>query len=261
MTLPAPVSLSGFSLRLTKRTASVVINRKAITSQLLAVSLICALCLQCVLVPRVAIARLSPNAKTTAADKRVAEKEAANKVTSEVTSEVTNNGASSNEASETPAVGDPLPATITDAVVSKHKPTLISGRIEGTLRVLLGEPFTINGTNQITADLYLPGTPAIQLSGAARYAGTVSDGGVTVRRTTTLLEWRCDLPGRIHTNIDPILPHGLSGLIRRRRNADAQSSQSDIAGIGLADSARSSVNRKDSRLTSRPVTRHLHRQR
>ena len=49
MTLPAPVSLSGFSLRLTKRTASVVINRKAITSQLLAVSLICALCLQCVL--------------------------------------------------------------------------------------------------------------------------------------------------------------------------------------------------------------------
>src|SRR6476620_6183769 len=104
MTLPAPVSLPGFSLRLTKRFAAVGINRKAIASQLLAVSLICALGLQCVLLPRVAIARLSPNTKTTAAEKQFAEKEATNEVISEATSEVTNNGASSNDGNETPAV-------------------------------------------------------------------------------------------------------------------------------------------------------------
>src|SRR6185503_14053024 len=99
MSLPAPLRLPGFSLRLTKR----------IASQLLAVSLICALCLQCVLLPLVAIAALSANAKTTAMDKQIADNEATN----EATSEVTNNGASSNDVSETPAVGEPLPATIT----------------------------------------------------------------------------------------------------------------------------------------------------
>ncbi len=112
------------------------------------------------------------------------------------TGEVTNEGASVNAFNEMPSGGDTLPATITDAVVSKHKPTLNSGRIEGSLRVLLGESFTINGTTQITSDLYLPGTPAIQLSGAAQYAGTVSDGGVSSPSNYTVnLSWRCESAG------------------------------------------------------------------
>jgi hypothetical protein len=43
-----------------------------------------------------------------------------------------------------------LPTMITDAVVTRHKPTLNSGRIEGTLRVLLGESFANKGGTQIT---------------------------------------------------------------------------------------------------------------
>ena len=85
MSFPAPLRLPGFSLRLTK----------GITSQLLAVSLICALCLQCVLLPLVAIARLSPDTKTTATDKQIAENEA----TSAVTNGETNSGASSSDSS------------------------------------------------------------------------------------------------------------------------------------------------------------------
>jgi hypothetical protein len=211
MPLPAPQSVLQFSLRLTKRTdfAAVAGNGKAITSQLLAVSLIYALCLQCVLLPQVAIAALSSNVRITAADKQIAENEATKEVTSEVISEarsdVINNGALVNAFSQMPAGDDTVLATITDAVVSKHKPTLNSGRIEGTLRVLLGESFTINGNNQITSDLYLPGTPAIQLNGAARCAGTVSDGGVTTPANYTVsLSGDVDLPGRIHTNVDPI---------------------------------------------------------
>jgi len=234
MTLPAPVSLPGFSIRLTKRFAAVGNNRKAIASQLLAVSLIGVLCLQCVLLPRVAIARLSPNAKTTAAGKQIAENEA--------TSEATNNGASSNEGNETPAVADPLPATITDAVVSRHKPTLNGGHIEGTLRVLLGESFTIGGTSQITSDLYLPGTPTIQLSGAARYAGTISDGGVTSPANYTVsLSGDVDLPGHIHTNVDPIqLPADFPASIPAASGTRtvAIHSQSDIAGIGSWQTVR-----------------------
>src|SRR5258705_3288450 len=242
MSLPAPVSLPGFSLRLTRRFAAVGITRKEIASQLLAVWLICTLCLQCVLLPRLAIARLSPNPKTTTADKQIAKKEAANESTNEATSEITNSGASSIEGSETPAVGDTLPATITDAVVSKHKPTLNSGRIEGTLRVLLGESFTINGTNQITSDLYLPGTPAIQLSGAARYAGTVSDGGATSPANYTVsLSGDVDLPGRIHTNVDPIqLPEDFPASTPAAGGTRTISinSQSDIAAIGSWQTVR-----------------------
>jgi glutamate/tyrosine decarboxylase-like PLP-dependent enzyme len=48
--------------------------------------------------------------------------------------------------------------SVTDAVISRHKPTLNSGRIDGTLRVLLPESFTINGSTQITSDLFLPVT-------------------------------------------------------------------------------------------------------
>jgi hypothetical protein len=235
MPLPAPQSLQ-FSLRLTKRTgfAAVAINGKAITSQLLAVSLIYALCLQCVLLPRVVIAALSPNVRITATDKQITENAA--------TSEVTNKDASSNEASEMPAGGDSLPATITDAVVSKHKPTLNSGRIEGTLRMLLGESFTINGNNQITSDLYLPGTPAIQLSGAAQYGGTVSDGGVaTPANYIVSLSGEVDLPGRIHTNVDPVqLPQDFPSSVPAAGGTRSVSihSQSDIAGIGSWQTVR-----------------------
>ena len=45
--------------------------------------------------------------------------------------------------------------TISDAVVSRHKPTLNHGRIEGSMRVLLGESFTITNAVAITSDVYL----------------------------------------------------------------------------------------------------------
>jgi hypothetical protein len=141
-----------------------------------------------------------------------------------------------------PAVGDTLPATITDAVVSKHKPTLNDGRIEGSLRVLLGESFTISGTNQITSDLYLPGTPAIQLSGAARYAGTVSDGGATSPSNYTVsLNGDVDLPGKIHRQVDPLtLPADFPVSIPAASGTRtvAIHSQSDIAGIGSWQTVR-----------------------
>ncbi len=245
MSFPAPLSLSGFSLRLTKRTrrAAVAFNRKALASQLLAVSLIYALCLQCVLLPRVAIARLSANAKISAPHKQIADHAAINPGPNEATSEVTNEGALVETFNEIPG-GDTLPATITDAVVSKHKPTLNSGRIEGSLRVLLGESFTINGATQITSDLYLPGTPAIQLSGAAQYAGTVSDGGVSSPSNYTVnLSGDVNLAGRIHTNVDPIqLPADFPASIppgRRHAHNLHQLSVRHRSNRELADGARS----------------------
>jgi len=236
MPLPAPLRLRGFSLRVTKGSAlvAVAMNRKTIASQLLAVSLIYALCLQ--LVPQVAIAARLPVVKMTASEKPSAENVAINAATNPA-----GNGVFVNAFNEVQA-GSNASATITDAVVSKHKPTLNSGRIEGSLRVLLGESFTINGSNQITSDLYLPGTPAIQLSGAARYAGTVSDGGVASPSNYTVsLSGDVDLPGRIHTNVDPIqLPEDFPASTPAAGGTRTISinSQSDIAAIGSWQTVR-----------------------
>src|SRR4030095_1488274 len=193
MSMPSPLSLLEFSLRLTKRARSfwVGTNRNAISAQLTAALLIYALSLQ--LVPRITIAARTPTAKTTASKNQVAENDSIN------------GGVVSHQVGQLSGGGDPLPATITDAVVSRHKPNLNSGLIKGSLRVLKGESFGINGTTQITSDLYLPGTPTIQLSGNARYAGTVSDGGATTPTNYAVsLGGDIDLPGHIHTNVDPV---------------------------------------------------------
>src|SRR5258708_34864218 len=154
MPLPAPLRLRGFSLRVTKGSAlvAVAMNRKTIASQLLAVSLIYALCLQ--LVPQVAIAARLPVVKMTASEKPSAENVAINAATNPA-----GNGVFVNAFNEVQAGSNASP-TITDAVASKHKPTLNNRRIEGSLRVLLCEAFTINGSNHITSDCYLPVTPA-----------------------------------------------------------------------------------------------------
>src|SRR4030095_12277798 len=81
---------------------------------------------------------------------------------------------------------DVSPTGIADTVVTRHKPTLNSGRIEGSLRVFMGESFTINGSSQITSDLFLPGTPSIQLNGGSQHGGIVEDGGSTTPTNHTL---------------------------------------------------------------------------
>ena len=59
-----------------------------------------------------------------------------------------------------PPTAPPITAeTITDAVVSRHKPTLNSGRIEGSLRVLLGESFSITNAISITSDVFCQAIP------------------------------------------------------------------------------------------------------
>jgi len=173
MTPPVPPSLRNLFLCPTRKAfTSVNANRKAAATQLIAALLIYALSLQ--LVPRIAIAARNTTAKTTPSEIQF------------MPNGATINGGFSREVNGAPEGVAPSPATITDAVVSRHKPALNSGRIEGSLRVLLGESFTIGGATQITADVYLPGTPTIQLNGGAQYAGTVSDGGTTTPANYTV---------------------------------------------------------------------------
>jgi RHS repeat-associated protein len=63
--------------------------------------------------------------------------------------------------------------------VVRHAPVLNSGRIEGTLWQLLGEPLTLNGTDTITVDLLVPGTPTVEALEAPFFDGVVPGTGST----------------------------------------------------------------------------------
>jgi RHS repeat-associated protein len=57
--------------------------------------------------------------------------------------------------------------------VVRHAPQLNSGRVEGTLWQLSAESVLLDGTDTITSDLLVPGTPAVTAEKAANYGGTV----------------------------------------------------------------------------------------
>ena len=57
--------------------------------------------------------------------------------------------------------------------VVRHAPQLDSGRIEGTLWQLTGENTLFDGTDTITSDLLVPGTPVLTAATSASYGGTI----------------------------------------------------------------------------------------
>src|SRR5258708_16690550 len=54
-----------------------------------------------------------------------------------------------------------------------------SGRLEGSLRQLVGENVTLNGGAVITGDLLVPGTPKLLLNGSPNFGGTIQGTGNT----------------------------------------------------------------------------------
>jgi RHS repeat-associated protein len=57
--------------------------------------------------------------------------------------------------------------------VVRHAPLLDSGRIEGTVWQFTGEDTLFDGTDTITSDLLVPGTPAVTAAASASYGGTI----------------------------------------------------------------------------------------
>src|SRR5688572_10574941 len=70
--------------------------------------------------------------------------------------------------------GGKLDAQGNRTVTVRHAPALNGpGRIEGSAQQLLGENLTLNGGFTITGDLFVPGTPTLQINGTPTYAGTI----------------------------------------------------------------------------------------
>ena len=57
--------------------------------------------------------------------------------------------------------------------VIRHAPVLNSGRVEGALWQLSGEQVTLDGTDVITSDLLVPGSPTVNVSESPSFGGTV----------------------------------------------------------------------------------------
>lgn len=73
---------------------------------------------------------------------------------------------------------EPVSATTPASGVAlvRHAPEL-NGSIEGSLQIMLGENFAVNGSATLTRDLRVPGTPTIRLNGTPVYGGTVDGTG------------------------------------------------------------------------------------
>ena len=86
-------------------------------------------------------------------------------------------GAEFKQVAFAPAGIAPIPAVkqLYDKIaVVRHSVTLLnSGRVEGSLWQLLPEDVTLDGTDTITTDLLVPGTPVVLHSNPATYAGTL----------------------------------------------------------------------------------------
>ncbi len=74
---------------------------------------------------------------------------------------------------------------ITSTALVRHAPTL-NGDLDGSIQVLSGESFAINGSGSISSDLLVPGTPTVKLNGHPLFAGLVDAAGATTPTNYTI---------------------------------------------------------------------------
>ena len=88
------------------------------------------------------------------------------------------------------------------SVITRRRPTLNNGIIEGSLRLLIGENFNINNSVTMT-ELFVPGTPAFTFNGGT-HGVIVSDGGATTPTGYPVTMNGGTISGNIHKQADPI---------------------------------------------------------
>lgn len=80
----------------------------------------------------------------------------------------------SNDPNYTGSVEGMLEITVTALV--RHAP-MLNGDLDGSLQVLAGESFAVNGSGSVSGDLLVPGTPRVRLNGRPVLGGVVDASG------------------------------------------------------------------------------------
>lgn len=92
---------------------------------------------------------------------------------------------------------------ITITALVRHAPNL-NGNLDGSLQLLSGESFALNGNSYVAGDLLVPGTPATRLNGHPSLLGTRDEtGAVTPSNYTVTLNGNA-LARYIVRRVDPI---------------------------------------------------------
>ncbi len=126
-------------------------------------------------------------------------------------------------------------STISDAVVSRQAPTLNAGTIDGSLRVFEGKNFDLGSKFAMTGDLFVVGTPEIELQQDVTYGGTVDEGGAATPSYKIRLQKGVSFPGKIHIRTDAVpLPADIPSAVPApagNRKVNVNKSE-DVAAIG-----------------------------
>ncbi|MBI4852374.1 MAG: hypothetical protein HY819_11310 [Acidobacteria bacterium] len=109
-----------------------------------------------------------------------------------------------------------------DVLITRHSPNLNGNRVEGAIRVLEGESFSINSNTVVTGNIYVAGTPNININagGNSTYRGTIAGTGssnptgysINLNSNTTL--------NHIITKTDPIVINNLGNVAPPQGNRD-----------------------------------------
>jgi rhamnogalacturonan endolyase len=92
---------------------------------------------------------------------------------------------------------------ITVTALVRHAPSL-NGDIDGSMQVLSGESFALNGTALVAGDILLPGTPSVRLNGNPIFVGTIDgDGDVSPSNYQVMLNGNVALRHLVRRS-DPI---------------------------------------------------------
>jgi RHS repeat-associated protein len=90
-----------------------------------------------------------------------------------------------------------------EAATVNHGPVL-NGRVEGSVRQLLGENVTFNSGGVVTSALLVPGTPTVIQNGTPTFGGTVQGTGSTSPSNFNVILNSGSTLGRLVTRVDPV---------------------------------------------------------
>lgn len=91
-----------------------------------------------------------------------------------------------------------------EVLVTRKPPKLNRGRVDGSIRILSGESFQVNGTATVNGDLYVPGNPEIQTASNASYQTILPGKGNPAPSSYTVRLNGNSRVGNIITHTDPI---------------------------------------------------------
>jgi hypothetical protein len=120
--------------------------------------------------------------------------------------------------------------TAADVVVVRHGSVINGSRIEGSVRVLLGEGTSVENGGTVTGEILTPGSPNVVIGSNVKFNGVVAGGGNIQPNNYTININNNSEVGHVVTRTDAISISGVSSPPRPRATRDVVLSQGQSPG-------------------------------